>query len=237
MCRYLKLGFLSLFALMCGVYVGMYNYHFQFANYWSLSENSSYINVLPSEPASAHSDAGKLLFTIDSKVDVSKSVGYKAKDVYCVAPIVDYATQKIQYWATGTNCCQPRGGFNCGEVWNPKARSAVVVLDSLNTPFPMAHQIFKKAADQACAEWELKQASDPLFVRWVADATAEEGKYYKDGVSSLIVYTSVFLVFSVIAGVILQMSSGRKLEPATTTTGPGGAVADTSGRKIRLPPV
>jgi len=246
---YLKLGFLSFFGIMAGVYLGLYNYHFHFANFWTLDENSSYVNVLPSEPASAHSDAGKLLFTVDSKVEIAKSVGYKSKDVYCVAPIVDYATQKVQYWATGTNCCQPRGGFNCDDVWSPKARSAVVLLDEIVTPFPLAHKIYKKAADQACAEWELEQADDPLFVRWVADASAVQEQYYKDGISYFVVYISVYLVFQIIVGAVLQMSSGRSMAQAqqqpligagaggAQQTVMGGAAATTTNRKIRLPPV
>ena len=80
----------------------------------------SYLNVLPSESAAAHADAGKLLFSLDTKVDTSKTVGYRAKHVYCVAPIMDYATTVIQYWAVGVDCCQGRGQFACGDVVDVK---------------------------------------------------------------------------------------------------------------------
>ncbi|CAD7950893.1 unnamed protein product [Amoebophrya sp. A120] len=63
---YMKLGLLSVVSVVLGVFASLYSYHHYFNNYWSYKENSEYINVLPSEPASAHSDAGKILFTLDS---------------------------------------------------------------------------------------------------------------------------------------------------------------------------
>mmetsp|Transcript_21326 Transcript_21326/g.53713 ORF Transcript_21326/g.53713 Transcript_21326/m.53713 type:complete len:321 (-) Transcript_21326:472-1434(-) len=221
---YMKLGLLSLTAVLLGIISSLYTYHYYFSNYWSYKENSEYINVLPSEPATAHSDAGKILFTVDTRVAVDKTLGYRAKDMYCVAPIMDYATHEIQYWATGLNCCQPRGGFACDDVWNPRARSAVVVFNrGSDSLFPSQHEVFRKAAAQACAEWGLTQATDPLFVRWVTDATKEQDLYYSTGLGYFVTYAALFAVWSMLSGAIMQMSSRK----ATST-------ADT--KNVRLPP-
>ena len=71
---------------------------------------------------------GKLIFSLDARVDTARSLGYKAKTVFCVAPIIDYATDSVEYWAAGSNCCGQRADFSCDDVWNPKARSGVVMM-------------------------------------------------------------------------------------------------------------
>ena len=91
---YMKLGILSLLGCGTGVVLGLFNYHYHFANYWAYMENSEYTNVLPSEPASAHADAGKIIFAADARIDTTKVIGFKAKRVFCVAPIVQEAKNR-----------------------------------------------------------------------------------------------------------------------------------------------
>ncbi|CAD7932113.1 unnamed protein product [Amoebophrya sp. A25] len=224
---YMKLGLLSFASLLLGIFASLYTYHYYFGNYWSYKENAEYINVLPSEAASAHADAGKILFTVDTKVATEKTLGYRIKDMYCVAPIMDYATTTIQYWAVGTNCCHARSNFACDDVWNPRARSAVVVLDNRGF-FPSVHSIYKKAAEQACAEWGLVQAKDPLFVHWVADATGEQNGYWSAGLGYLITFIAVYAVWSLLVGGIVQMSARKASAAATAGQG--------DGKGVRLPP-
>lgn len=58
---YLKLGLLTLGFTMGACFVGDHLYGVYFAPYWVIRENASYVNVLPSEPAAAHMDAGELV--------------------------------------------------------------------------------------------------------------------------------------------------------------------------------
>jgi len=139
---YLKLGLLSFAFNLGGIFMGSWIYNSYFKPYWTITENASYDDVLPSEPAAAHMDAGKLLFAMDSRVAVSQGLGYKSRSVFCVAPIVDYSTHKIEYWAAGENCCGQRKQFNCDDVGNSQARSAIILTDNLDE--------YKKAAKQ-CA--------------------------------------------------------------------------------------
>merc|ERR1719265_981909 len=128
---WLFLGLLSLFAILFSVLCGQYNYWMHMFPYWSYDENRSYQNVLPTEPAEAHSDAGKIQFSHTARVDTSRAVGYKSGVVYCVSPILDDTQlDRVEYWAAGTNCCPARGDFLCDDTWNPKAKSGVVVLDT-----------------------------------------------------------------------------------------------------------
>ena len=132
--------------------------------------------VLPSEPAAAHADAGKLLFSLDTKVDTSRTVGFRSRHVYCVAPIADYATTStIQYWAVGVDCCQGRSQFACGDVTDSKARSGLVVFDNRGF-FPSQMHFFQQAAKQAAAEYGVVSARDAIFVEWTRDATALQNR-------------------------------------------------------------
>merc|ERR1719235_1022190 len=127
---FMFLGTLGFVAVIFGTLAGLYNYHTHMFQYWSYDENRSYTNVLPSEPAAAHGDAGKMVFANTARVDTTRAVGYKAGTTYCVAPILDDAQlDRVEYWAAGIDCCPSRGDFVCDDAWNPKAKSGVVVMD------------------------------------------------------------------------------------------------------------
>merc|ERR1712194_303862 len=115
---------------------------------------------------------------------------------YCVAPIVDYATTTIEYWAVGIDCCSARGNFACGDVWNPNARSAVVMIeaDGVDAAFNSNMKHWRRAAAQASAEWNLAQSKTPLFVRWVTDASAASEQYWSTGIGNLLMAISVYLL-------------------------------------------
>merc|ERR550537_821201 len=154
--------------------------------YYAYDENRSYSNVLPTEPAEAHADAGKIKFSHTARVDTTRAMGYKAGSVYCVAPILDDTQlDRVEYWAAGIDCCPSRGDFNCDDAWNPKAKSGVVILDS-NALIPTKHDFYMKAAKEAEAAYQLSSAEEPLFVRWVADPQGIQDDYWRAGVGFLV---------------------------------------------------
>jgi len=103
---FLSLGLLSLFAVINAVLCGNYNYWNHMFQYWSYDENRAYTNVLPTEPAASHADAGKIVFADTARVDTTRAVGFKMSTVYCVAPILDDTQlDRVEYWAAGTDCC------------------------------------------------------------------------------------------------------------------------------------
>lgn len=221
---FLFLGLLSLFAVVNGVLCGNYNYWNHMFQFWSYDENREYTNVLPTEPAAAHTDAGKLIFSNTARVDTTRAVGYKAGTVYCVAPILDDTQlDRVEYWAAGTNCCPARGDFQCDDTWNPKAKSGVVVLDTAPGDASVSsgdssvgvslwkskRDYYVKAVREAEANFQLTSADNPLFVRWVLDPQMIQDDYWKWGVEYLLAVIFIYLLISVILGAIMQMWSKR----------------------------
>eukprot|EP00397_Hematodinium_sp_SG-2012_P058298 GEMP01073637.1.p1 GENE.GEMP01073637.1~~GEMP01073637.1.p1 ORF type:complete len:228 (+),score=44.61 GEMP01073637.1:146-829(+) len=81
--------------------------------YHSISNGREYVDVLAREKADGFGDFGKIIFADESRVETLYSVGYKQRNTYCVAPILEADQTEVEFWAVGTNCCSPRGGFWC----------------------------------------------------------------------------------------------------------------------------
>jgi len=221
---WLFLGLLSLFAILFSTLCGTYNYWMHMFPYWSYDENRSYQNVLPTEPAEAHADAGKMVFSHTARVDTARAVGYKSGSVYCVAPILDDTQlDRVEYWAAGVDCCPARGDFNCDDAWNPKARSGVVILDTSAgdasvssgdtsvgfSLFRSRRDYYIKAVREAESNFALTSADHPLFVRWVGDPQAIQDDYWRSGVGFLVATVCIYLLVSIIMGAVMQMMSKR----------------------------
>lgn len=217
------LGLLCLFAITNGVILGSYNYWTHLFQYWSYDENASYTNVLPTEPAAALSDAGKIVFAKTARVDTSRAVGFKVSDVYCVAPILDNTQMsRVEFWAAGINCCPARGDFSCDDAWDPLSKSGVVIMGTGPDEKPSAgrqgfgfkfwdspREYYMKAVKEAEAAYSLTSSKTPLLVRWIRDPQAIQDDYWRSGVGFLVASICVYLLLSIIAGAILQMWSKR----------------------------
>lgn len=204
------IGILCIFACVSGTCAGLYNYYTNMFQYWCYDENRAYTNVLPTEPAAAHADAGKIVFSNSARVDTTRAVGYQVGTVYCVAPILDDSQMdRVEYWAVGTDCCPSRGDFNCDDAWNPNAKSGVVILDATDW-FATKHDYYMKAVKQAEAAYQLSGADMPLFVRWVSDGEALQASFWRRGIGFLFATLAMYLLFSIIAGAIIQTVSKRK---------------------------
>merc|ERR1719258_249847 len=95
-----SLGVLCGFAIVLSVLGGLHNYGTHMEQYWMYEEAREYHNVLPSEPAAAHADAGKITFAEAARIDTTKAVGYKAASTYCVAPILDpSSSNRVEFCA------------------------------------------------------------------------------------------------------------------------------------------
>ena len=81
-------GCLSLAAAFFGWIFGMFVYTGFMRKYQSMTQQTYYSNVLPSELADAHRDAGVIQFATSATVDISKSAGFKDNSLFCVAPIM-----------------------------------------------------------------------------------------------------------------------------------------------------
>eukprot|EP00746_Dinoflagellata_sp_MGD_P013127 gnl/MRDRNA2_/MRDRNA2_128231_c0_seq1.p1 gnl/MRDRNA2_/MRDRNA2_128231_c0~~gnl/MRDRNA2_/MRDRNA2_128231_c0_seq1.p1 ORF type:complete len:344 (+),score=38.38 gnl/MRDRNA2_/MRDRNA2_128231_c0_seq1:112-1143(+) len=226
------LGVLCLLSILNGCLAGLYNYWTHMYPYWSYNEAETYTNVLPTEPADARQDAGKIFFSKTARVDTSRAVGYKLGTTYCVAPILDdtqAGRATVQYWAAGMDCCPSRGDFHCDDTWNPKSHSGMVLLDvgsgdqSVSTRgrqsakgrkpseffgAPVADYFFK-AVRLATASYDVSSAEHPIFVRWVANPDQHQHDYWRSGIGFLVAVICIYLLLAIISGAILQMWSKR----------------------------
>jgi hypothetical protein len=202
------LGFLCGTAIVLGTLCGLHNYGTHMEQYWLYEEAREYHNVLPSEPAAAHADAGKITFAEAARIDTTKAVGYKAASVYCVAPILDPSSNnRVEFWAVGLDCCAPRGEFNCDDATKEGAEAAHGGIVVFETGWIAAthFEYFKKAVKESEAANDLVSATEPIFVRWVKDPAAVQASFFGAGTGALFGYCILFLVVNAALAKISQL--------------------------------
>lgn len=198
---YAYLGTVCFLATIAGGILGFYCYHTFMFQYNSYEERRMYANVLPSEPASTKVDAGKMVFATDARVDISKSVGFKAGSFYCVAPILDEDMDtRVEYWAAGVDCCSYRGDFNCDDAWDPKARSGAVIFEDSSELVPSERVFFEKARAEAETAYNMASSDDAIFVKWTKDPDAIQDRYWKSAMGFLAFTLCAYLVISIMFG-------------------------------------
>jgi len=191
-----SLGVLCGSAIVLGVLGGLHNYGNHMEQYWLYEEAREYHNVLPSEPAAAHADAGKITFAEAARIDTTKAVGYKAASTYCVAPILDpSSSNRVEFWAVGLDCCAPRGEFNCDDATKEGTEAAhggLVVFNtgsgSLATSEYRHYEYFSKAVKESEAANDLVSSAEPIFVRWVKDPESVQASFFSAGNWAVIGY-------------------------------------------------
>lgn len=205
------LGIVCMIATFAGAILGFYCYHSYVFQFNSYEERRMYANVLASEPASTKVDAGKMVFSADARVDISKSVGFKHGSFYCVAPILDEDMDtRVEYWAAGVDCCSYRGDFNCDDAWDPKARSGAVIFEDSSELIASERPFFVKARQEAEAAYNLASTDDAIFLKWTRDPDAVQDQYWKSAMGFLAFAVCVYLVVSILFGVGLAFLSSSK---------------------------
>lgn len=233
--KYSGSGYLNTWHLLCGAYcvigamfgtmLGLHNYNQYMLAYWTYTEDRTYSNVIPTEPAAAHADAGKIYFADEAHVDTYKATGYMAGATYCVAPIFGGApTSTVEYWAVGVTdppCCTRRASFTCDDAGKAKAHAGVVVLDSAsfsgisNTKY----DYYMKAVKQAESAYDLVSAENPIFVRWVVDPKVVEDDYWSSGVGFVVFCSGIAFAACTVFGSIANWYAKRE-KKATLVRGP-----------------
>mmetsp|Transcript_37219 Transcript_37219/g.89492 ORF Transcript_37219/g.89492 Transcript_37219/m.89492 type:complete len:295 (-) Transcript_37219:25-909(-) len=208
------LAILLIISFVLSVVIGTYMHHTYMEPYWACRENREYNNIVPTEPAASHSDAGKISFTADSRVDVLKSVGYKLGSTYCVAPVMDdNSGSRVEYWAAGVDCCASREDMWCDEVRVESARSGVVVASQETWMDQFVYSdraMFVKAARVATAQYDLAAAEEPIFVRWVARPDLAQTEYFTHGGIFWVVAVLIYLVVSIVLAFVVVEASDPK---------------------------
>lgn len=227
---YHKLGVLCLVSTALGALFGFYNWNKYMKMDAAYRGQREYTNVLATEPALSHLDAGKIAFSPGTKLDLSLAGGYKGDDgnMYCVAPIVASSTEtmpKIEYYAAGIDCCsrsrKSRDSsqheirlnekddafhFFCDAADDPQAHSGLVFLRS---HWERELHGFQKAA----SVHGLNASPDALFVSWVRNPFTVAGRFQNDGTICFILVCFIHMVLCVAVGFAIHYCQ-RRSHPA-----------------------
>lgn len=132
-----------------------------------------YPNVMPYQDSAGVADAGRIVFTSDTRLLKNYSVSFVTEQgyVFCVAPIYDDSPiTQIQFWAGGIDCCED-GHFHCDSADFPAAHAGIVIFDS-HGYFGETHlKYYDRARVKAQALYKLNSTKTPLYVRWVHEGS------------------------------------------------------------------
>jgi len=182
-------------AWFMGVVLGEMNYANHTQPYYEVSNLETYPSVDPSTMRGQQlMDAGRVMFTPGSRLDLTRSRGYKNLENYCVAPIVSaHDTRPVptyDFWAVGVNCCSgSEADFHCGEFNNPRASAGLRLMQGDDQ-----RAFYKLAVQQAEAAYNIK-TEHPLFFHWMQDPIAEVNEYMDEGFKYFFFGVSVHFVF------------------------------------------
>jgi len=163
--------------------LGQVNFEVNMQPFYDVSNLNVYQSVNPARvPGQQVMDAGRIMFTPDSHLDLTKAMGFQNQDRYCVAPVTigpsgPNATrlERYDFWAVGLNCCAGHGAdYRCGDPDNPKVTSGLRLMREEERPY------YRLAVKQAEAAHNIR-ATHPVFLYWVENPSAELFTFQDDG--------------------------------------------------------
>mmetsp|Transcript_9319 Transcript_9319/g.24036 ORF Transcript_9319/g.24036 Transcript_9319/m.24036 type:complete len:362 (+) Transcript_9319:100-1185(+) len=196
------LGLLCLVAILISLSVGAYGIFANLLEYHRLSQGASYFNVLPEESAAGHLDATAIVFTNSTMVDGTRAFGFTdataaLPTTYCVAPVSDdgAASNRIQYWVAGINCCQARSSFVCSDAANANAHGGLALPQD-----EQRSEMFKAAVHGAQAAYQLTSGDDYLLLEWNADPIGYRNGLWHRTLMLFGIFGAVYLILSAMVG-------------------------------------
>jgi len=200
----------SLVAWFGGVICGNWNFDHNMRPFYNVEDMNTYVGVDPSTARGPElMDAGRAMFADASRLDLSKSMGFRSTDTYCVAPVTmgESPLATYDFWAVGMNCCSGNAGdFHCGQFNNPHAGAGLRLMDDEQRTF------YRLAVQQAEAAYQI-QALHPVFFIWMEDPVAEMAAYQDDGFRFFVLgLVSVFVIqfaLTILAAILFSKVSDK----------------------------
>lgn len=164
---------------------GNKNFLTNMSPYYDIINLNVYNNIDPANYRGQQlMDAGRIIFSQGSHLELSKSMGFRNLDTYCVAPVVSGGNKtakaasseqpEFDFWAVGINCCSGHTpDFHCGEFNSLNARSGLRLMRDDQRAF------FRLAVQQAEAAYNIR-APHPIFMYWMLDPSSEVNAYQDD---------------------------------------------------------
>jgi len=197
-----------LLAWLLGSVAGDINFFHHAEPYYDITNLNTYPNVDPSLMRGQQlMDAGRIMFTEGTSLDLSRSMGFKNLELYCVAPIVAGKDPKhipsYDFWAVGMNCCSgSRADFHCGEFNNAKAAAGLRLMRDDQRAY------FRLAVQQAEAAYNIK-ADHPLFFSWMQDPIAEVTTYMDQANKYFLIGIFAFFLLQIFLVVVACMAFSK----------------------------
>jgi len=197
----------GLFAWLVGLVCGLLNYNMNMVPYFDITN----LNVYPAvDPAVNRGqqlmDAGRVIFTPGSHLDITKSMGFRNLNMYCVAPVASSkgrSNRTFDFWAVGLNCCSGHApDFHCGEYNNPLAFSGLRLMRKEQRAF------FRLAVQQAEAAYNI-HAPHPMFFYWMQDPIAEVNAYQDSGYKAFVIGIIAFFAFQLFVVIAASMAISK----------------------------
>jgi hypothetical protein len=172
------LALTSFVAWLSGCLLGTYSWTTYLEPYYERAELGIGKNVTTTSPGGEYMDASVLAFSNTTYIDGALAMGFKAADLYCIAPFISgaeltpaNATGKgapasYDFWAVGINCCNPfqPASFSCGPV--PQEGD---VLGGMRLMSKEKQQPYRKALAMASAQYNITIGEDPVLMEPVLD--------------------------------------------------------------------
>mmetsp|Transcript_45118 Transcript_45118/g.97940 ORF Transcript_45118/g.97940 Transcript_45118/m.97940 type:complete len:291 (+) Transcript_45118:55-927(+) len=200
---------LTLIAVLAGCALGDGNYSVYMEPYYNLKDLATYKDVNPGKRSGQGlMDAGKIYFSNNTKLDLSRAMAFKNQVMFCVAPIIsaDTPDSRVDFWAVGTDCCDGlKPQFRCGQYANPYARAGVRTLYNWERPY------YRLAVQQAEAAYGLT-ALHPVFFTWVEDPLEGLNDYRDNGLKGFTLTSMVVYIVNMVV-VVCTAAVYSKLGP------------------------
>jgi hypothetical protein len=178
---YVFIAVTALVAYVLGSVFGNSNFTRNMQPYYNLESLAEYVDIDTNAYLGQQlMDAGRIKFREGTGLRIDRSMGFRNRDEYCVAPIITKATSGVEavstdFWAVGKNCCSGYSAdFHCAGFSDPKATGVIRSMSDADRPF------YRLAVQQAEATYKMT-AQHPLFFQWVHDADEATDSYKDEG--------------------------------------------------------
>jgi len=205
---YFILAASMLIAFGTSFYLGEINWWNNLLPYMELQTLSSHDAVDPATmPGQQLMDVGRVEFLPGTHLDLTRTIGFKNANQFCVAPIVRGngapTTGTYDFWAIGLNCCSGASNdFHCGEYDNPNARAGLRIMREDQRAF------YRLAVQQAEAAYGI-QARHPMFFYWMQDPHLEMESYRDDAMRTFMLGSMAYCAFQLFAMVIAVVAFAK----------------------------
>lgn len=208
---YMFLSILCFAATVNGIMAGLTIHAKFYGQYYNYRNRPTYTDVLPTDPAAAHSDGSIIGFAGNTVVDTMRAGNMLSTDGkrYCVAPVLDESQQAAaEVWAVGVDCCAGHVSFYCDDAQDLQAKSGAVVFDMKSRFAPPLYENYIKAVKQAAGRYSMKIPPKPILVRWLVNPNNVTEGIWWDGTLHLFLGIGFYFLVSGILALALHMCGG-----------------------------